>query len=102
MHVAPPPDNTHLAQISTKNALTFQWDPIQSICSDTIGYKVNAMNCGVCPNTTLNPSVTCVVSSAFNGNKSVTCALSVETTVCGTNTGNTSNTVAAILRGMLK
>lgn len=103
-HAASPPATVHVAQVTT-NALTFQWEHGVKVCPvNVIGYKVNATNCGVCPNTTFSPSVTCVVSSVFNayGNKSITCALSVETTVCGTNTGNTSNTVMAILKGMLK
>ena len=98
MHAAPPPDNIHLAQVS-KNALMFQWGEL-GVCPNSIGYKVNATNCGVCPNTTLSTSVTCVVSSMFTRNSSM-CTLSVETTVCGNNRGNRSNTVTAILKGTL-
>ena len=97
---APPaPDNVHLAQVS-KNALTFQWDPVQSVCPDNIiGYKVIATNCGVCPNTTLSTSVTCITSSMLTTNISKLCSLSVETTACGTNTGNRSNAVTAVFKG---
>jgi DUF4097 and DUF4098 domain-containing protein YvlB len=98
MSTAPPPDNVHLAQ-ARKNALTFQWEP--GVCPASTGYKVNATNCGVCPNTTLSTSLTCVVSSVFTSKKSTFCSLSVETTVCGINTGNRSSTVTAILKGML-
>ena len=95
-YAAPPPDNVRLAQV-TKNAVTFQWDPVQSICS----YKVNAEGCGVCPSTTLSASVTCVVNNILaNGtsNNSV-CTLSVETMVCGFQS-NVSETVIAMLKGI--
>ena len=98
-NAAPPPDNVHLAQV-TKNALTFQWDPVQSICS-YIQYKVNAEGCGVCPNTTLSASVTCIVNDILaNGtsNNSV-CTLSVETMVCGFQS-NVSEVVTAMLKGI--
>ena len=94
--VAPPPDNVHLAQV-TKNALTFQWDPVQSICS----YKVNAEGCGVCPNTTLNTSVTCVVNDILvnSASNNSVCTLSVETMVCGFQS-NVSEVVTATLKGI--
>ena len=94
MHAAPPPNNVHLAQV-TKNALTFQWDPVQLICS----YKVNAEDCGVCPNTTLNASVTCVVNDILtSASSNSVCTLSIETTVCGFQS-NISGTATAILKG---
>ncbi len=100
LHAAPPSDNVRLAQVS-KNALIFQWEPA-GVCPDSIGYKVNATNCGVCPNTTLNTSLTCVVSGVFTaGKESTFCSVSVETTVCGINTGNRSSAVTAILKGTL-
>ena len=47
-----------------------------------IEYKVNAMNCGMCPDTIFNRSpLTCYVSSVFTSNSSV-CSLSIEITVC--------------------
>ena len=95
-HAAQPPNNVHLAQV-TKNALTFQWDPAQLFCS----YQINAEGCGVCPNTTLNTFVTCVVHDIpanSNSNNSV-CTLSVKTTVCGFQS-ESSETATAILRGI--
>ena len=55
----------------------------------------------MCPNTTLNASVTCVVNDILTStsNKSV-CTLSIETTVCGFQS-NISETVTAILKGIL-
>ena len=101
MHAAPPPNNVHLAQVS-KNTLTFQWgEPGVCPLSYTIGYEVNAMNCGVCPNTTLNTSITCNVSRVFTSNTSISCTLAIETTVCGSNVGNKSDTLTAILKGIL-
>ena len=95
-NAAPPPDNIHLAQV-TKNALTFQWNPVQSICS-YMQYKVNAEGCGVCPNTTLSASVICVVNDILTNSNSV-CTLSVETMVCGFQS-NVSETVIAMLKGI--
>jgi hypothetical protein len=95
-NVAPPPDNVRLAQV-TKNALTFQWDPVELICS----YKVNAEGCGVCPNTTLNVSVTCVVNDNVRLANNSVCTLSVETMVCGFQS-DTSEAVTAMLKGSLR
>ena len=72
---------------------------MQSVCSD-IEYKVNTMNCGMCPDAIFNTSLTCYVSSVLTSNSSV-CALSIETTVCGSDSGNKSNTVTAILKGTM-
>ena len=67
-----------------------------------MGYKINATNCGVCPNSILNTSLTCIVSGVFTASKKIEyCSLSIETVVCGINTGNRSSTVTALLKGML-
>ena len=72
---------------------------MQSICPD-IEYKVNAVNCGACPEIILgNTSVTCIVNDALNSNN--LCTLSVETIVCGSNSGNKSDTATAVLKGIL-
>ena len=88
-----PPDNIRLAQVS-RNVLTFQWDPVQLICSS---YKINAVGCGACPNATLNTSVTCVVSNLLTNNS--ICTLSIETTVCGFQR-NISEAATALLKGI--
>ena len=77
--------------------LTFQWEPVQLVCSDT-EYKINAVGCGACPNTTLNTSVTCVVNNIVTSNLTV-CVLSVKTTVCGFQS-NSDEAVTAMLKGM--
>ena len=55
------------------------------------------MNCGMCPDAIFTTSLTCIVNKAFNS----MCTLSVETIVCGTNSGNKSETITAVLKGML-
>jgi hypothetical protein len=60
-------------------------------------YKVNADGCGVCPNTTLNASVTCVVNDILANNS--VCILSVESMVCGFHS-NISEAVTAMLKGI--
>ena len=77
----------------------FQWDPV---CQD-IEYKVNATNCGICPNATFNASVACIVGDidllTGTGNTNVTmCTLTVETTVCGFQS-NPSEAATALLKG---
>ena len=74
---------------------------MQSVCPDYLGYKINAMNCGVCgPDTILNnTSITCVLSDVFTSSGNF-CSFSVETIVCGSNGGNKSDEVTAILKGM--
>ena len=85
--------------------LTFKWDPVQIVCSD-IGYKVNATNCGICPDATVNTSVICVVrdtdlvTSTSNTNDTL-CTFSVETTVCGFQS-NVSESATALLKGTQK
>ena len=78
--------------------LIFQWDPVQLVCSDIIEYKVNAVGCGACPNTTLNTSVTCVVSNIVTSNLTV-CILSIKTTLYGFRS-NSSEAVTSMLKGM--
>ena len=59
------------------------------------------MNCSVCPEAMLfnsNTSVTCVVSGSVFNNSNI-CTLSVETFVCGSKSGNESDTVTAVLKG---
>ena len=85
--------------------LTFQWDPVELVCSD-IEYKINATNCGLCPDATFNTSVTCVVrnidllTGTINTSDTV-CTLSVKTTVCGFQS-NVSEAATALLKGTQK
>ena len=59
----------------------------------------------MCPNTTLDASVTCVVKLddilTDSASKNSTCTLSVETTVCGFQS-ESSETAIAILKGTSK
>ena len=86
--------------------LTFQWDPVQLVCSDIVEYKVNATNCGLCPDATVNTSVTCLVrntdllTNTSNTNDTL-CTLSVETTVCGFQS-SMSESATAMLKGTQK
>ena len=96
----PPPGNVHLAAIGTMR-LTFRWSPVlmSSACSDSIEYNITAVNCGVCPRSTVNTSVTCVynVTQVTPSNKM--CTFSVRF-LCGAVAGDASNLVTVMSRGM--
>ena len=96
---APPPDNVHLDEVDL-HRLNFHWDPVPSVCS-AIKYKITATNCGVCPNATLNTSVTCAINDQMKMNGiNNSCILSVRSIACEGIVGDSSNIVTATLRGM--
>ena len=64
----PPPKDVHFSDVN-RNRLDFTWDPVQTTCP-VVEYKVNAVNCGVCPTATHNTSITCVVDG---GSDMLTC-----------------------------
>ena len=98
---APPPDNVHLDDVDL-HRLNFRWDPVPSDCP-SIDYKITATNCGVCPSATVNAAVTCVINDLIEVNRiNNSCTLSVQSVVCGGIVGDSSNTVTAILRGIMK
>ena len=83
--------------------LTFQWVLVQLVCSG-IEYKVNATNCGLCPDATVNASVTCLVTNTdllTSTSNDTLCTLSVETTVCGFQS-KVSEAATAMLKGTQK
>ena len=83
-----------------RNRLEFSWDPVQSVCPD-VEYKVTAENCGVCPRSTNNTSITCILDG-FTATIDKVCLLSIQTAVCGVTEGNRSRstvTVGVSLKG---
>ena len=92
----PPPENVHLSKVD-RNRLDFTWDPVQTTCP-VVEYKVNAVNCGVCPTATHNTSITCVVDDVTTVIDNL-CILSIQSVVCGVTGENRSN-VTATLRGI--
>ena len=53
-----PPPNIHL-ESKDSNQLVFAWDEVITRCSPA-QYIITAINCGVCPNTTIDTNITCV------------------------------------------
>ena len=64
--------------------LTFKWSPVALDCT-TIRY-ITEFDCGSCPNTTANTEVVC--TDIVIGSQ---CTFTVQTQVCDSITGNTSN-----------
>lgn len=74
--------------------ITFGWSQLPLECQIT-HYNILAMNCGSCPATTTNTSVTCTDTPA----DSSVCMFAVQTVVCGTISGymSTSDVVSVNL-----
>ena len=79
----PPPTNIHI-ESNDSHQITFAWDEVTVQCS-SLQYIITAINCGVCPNTTVDKNITCDMQShisphiKFNN----TCLFAVQTEICG-------------------
>ena len=69
--------------------LTARWSPVALTCP-SLYYNILSSNCGSCPTTTTNTTVTCT-DVPTNGS---TCTFAVQTVVCGDIVGNTSTLVS--------
>ena len=89
----PPPNDGHLAE-ATPEQLMFQWSPIDPNCQ-IIQYRITAVNCGTCPNTTFHTSVTCrgVIADGR------LCSFAIQAVVCNNIASNMSLNVQVILKG---
>ena len=58
----------------------FAWDEALTQCSAQ--YIITAINCGVCPNTTADKNVTCLLSN-ISLHTNNTCMFAVQTEICG-------------------
>ena len=94
----PPPSNVTLSKINSSH-LTFTWNSVSPDCQ-AVHYKVNATNCGQCPNTADSNSVTCTIPTniAFEQN----CVLAVEAVVCGDVSGIPSEPIVFAMKGLFK
>ena len=82
------PIRLHLNKVDFQsNQLTFDWNPVAPDCQ-AVEYHIRASNCGSCPITTNNTSVTCtdVTSDGL-------CIFFVETVVCGSIITNQNDTL---------
>ena len=76
----PPPSNIHISKADfVSKAITFKWStsPATSDCPSN-NYTILSSNCGSCPTTTTNTTVTCTDVPSDGGN----CAFAVHTAVC--------------------
>ena len=75
---------------------TFAWTPVapNSDCP-VIHYDTVTSNCGSCPTTTNNTTVTCV-DIPTDGS---TCAFAVRVVICGNVTGNVSDEARGVFKG---
>ena len=82
------PSNVHVDS-NDSHQITFAWDEMTVQCS-SLQYIITAINCGVCPNTTADKSVTCDTQSQHTNN---VCLFAVQTEICGHLWGNRSKYV---------
>ena len=80
------------------NQLRFQWSPVTS--SEDVRYRINASNCGHCPNETNNTTVICTDFTIDMYSQVTLCLLSLQTVVCDNVTGNENSSVQVNLRGI--
>ena len=67
--------NVSLNQVMNR-ILRFTWDSIHPFSS----YKVNASNCGICPNTTSSNSISCIID--IKHSIQFKCSLAVQSMTC--------------------
>ena len=88
-----PPDDVHLERFE-RNQLVFVWNEIYQC--PYIQYVITAINCGMCPNTTTNTTITCTLADTSTpANR--TCMFAVQTELCGYILGERSEYVTVNL-----
>ena len=94
----PPPNSIHLGVVG-QTYLTFKWNHgtmnLQTDSCSNIVYHIDALNCGICPNSTASLSTTCT-NITTDGS---TCSFAVETIVCAHLISQRSEPVFAFLKG---
>ena len=96
----PPPSDVHVESIDSHH-ITFAWDeaPVQCSC---LQYIITAINCGVCPNTTIDKNIKCDIQSHISPHTAEfnnTCLFAVQTEICGYLRGNRSEYVMVHMDG---
>ena len=87
------PNDVRLVDVQP-GQMTFNWTSVDTECK-SLAYKIISSNCGRCPATTHNTTVTCIDVVASGQ----VCTFIVQTEVCGNLTGNFSNAVSVTLKG---
>ena len=89
MHVEniSPPEKVYITEVNLKLKLvTVNWSPVDSDCP-ALHYNILPSNCGSCPTTTTNITVTCT-DVPTDGS---VCTFAVQTVVCGNIFSNSSD-----------
>ena len=81
--------------LDLQSDLAFNWSSVTPDCP-AIHYNILSSNCGSCPTTTTHTTVTCT-DVPTDGSM---CTFALETVVCGNVTGNLSDNVQGILKGI--
>ena len=89
----PPPNDVRVVDVQP-GQITFNWTSLDTEC-DSLSYNIISYNCGRCPSTTSNTSVTCTNVVALGQ----VCTILVQTVVCG-NTGILSQPTTVMLKGI--
>ena len=77
--------------------IVFAWSEVEAQCP-YIQYIISAINCGLCPNSTVDTTVTCMnVSESVNS--SSTCLFAIQTETCGSILGEKSEYASADMFG---
>ena len=90
----PPPIRVNFVEESP-NHIRFNWSHVLFICP-LLHYRIVASNCGQCPNTTVNTTVTCRGNNTKLSN-SAPCSFAVQTVACGETAGDVSMAVNVIM-----
>ena len=85
--------SVHYQMIFSSHRISFKWNE-SSANSTTTYYKILSSNCGSCPTTTTNTTVTCTDVPSDGG----MCTFAVQTVFCGNIIGSSSETYHVVLK----
>lgn len=95
-----PPSGVHVEKVEM-DQLIFTWNEVVPLSQcPYIRYVITATNCGVCPNTTTNTTITCS-SFSVSVHENTLCMLTVQTDVCGSLLGEKSDHAIVNITGEL-
>jgi hypothetical protein len=89
-----PPNDVKLRRI-THGQLFFNWTSSLPHCP-SIHYDITTSSCGECPESTTGSTITCNVLAI---NESRMCKLIIQTVVCGSIPGTTSDPITVLIKG---
>lgn len=90
----PPPSDVRVEAIE-RSRIVFAWNKTIGAQCSSVQYIITSVNCGACPNTTIDTNITCVELSVRNH----TCMFAVQTEICGYLVGSRSEYLIVNLFG---